>query len=1388
MLDNSRSLANFTNQYQLSKTLRFELKPIGQTAEWIKKHNIIGVDGDNLTGEDAERAKNYKYAKCLLDELHRQFIEDALRLDPEADNTKALKDKIIELYSIDEFKDADLPSGLFKKILDDKANKWIKRYNEEMPQYWLEDINELNAKIAGETDKKEIKNLQRIVAKLNKLCEGGQSFTKTGIEVLYGSNEDPLKLLEWTVRCGKVKPSFKDLKQSNSDAVMPKAHIVRYIRNFDNFCTYFTGFNENRANVYDVSGAKSTSLIHRIFIQNLKFHLNNIRKWDKIKASLEKHKDELSAKNYDWHARLAECERNLSFDANEVFTPGKFINFINQSGIDRYNEIIGGQPQEGGKSKTQGINEFINLVRQQAGAKRNEFPPLQLFYKQILSKSDSTFISAFESDTEMFDRIKDFHRKCFIDAEAGKLPLMQEFIRESNKLMAESLDEKSNIFISKDKLTRISQELTGSWNAINIRLLSELGEKSFNKASCFSIQQIDDALNAVVDEDRFVDKNVKAEYQSVSGNILFDFLSKRMNGLLTESGSAWIELIKNGVLTAEKLDGARENEGDKGFEQIAAIKGFLDSSIEFLGFVKDWMLPKEKQSENINSIWYENLQLLCDQFPIISLYNMVRNHVTQKAYSDEKLKINFDNSTLLDGWDRNKESSNYGVLLEKDGLYFLGIMTPRSNNIFDYEITGSESLKKKQEKEALAAAILSCSSETSFHKINYKLLPGPNKMLPKVFFAKSNEEIFKPGPAIINISENKLYSKAEIEKHGIQNLHDYIDFCKKSLCVHPEWSKAFGFSENSFRPTSEYQSVDGFYKDVEMLGYKISFDNIKKSYIDEKVAQGELYLFQIYSKDFSLNKKSGGNDNLHTSYWKLLFDPENLKDTVLKLNGQAEIFFRKTSVELTKEKKAKGHHYEELKDKFNYPIIKDRRFTEDKFFFHCPIGLNFKAPSIAGRFNDKINAFLRNNPDINIIGIDRGEKHLLYYSVTDRNGNVIEQDSLNSVAGFMDRPINYHAKLDQKEANRDKARKSWSVIENIKELKAGYLSQVVHKLAQLIIKHNAVVVLEDLNKGFKRGRFKVEKQIYQKFEKALIDKLNYLVFKDKKNRLEPGHYLNAYQLTNQFQSFEKMGKQSGILFYTAASYTSTTDPVTGFMKNVYVVYESVEKSLKFWESFDSIIYNPDKDRFEFSYTLGRIASKSMDKEQDEEKITRKQWTVCSSVARSRYVKTELTEEQKQTSERDNIGKLGKHEIFCVTAEMKALFKSAKIDYKADNDIKKALELNTDTSLHRSCVYFFNAIMTMRVTDSSKVSGTNENDFILSPVEPFFDSRQHYAGLPENGDANGAYNIARKGICILKKIDAADNLSKIDLLITKQAWQEYAQSDAVVRAQTAKLKK
>lgn len=65
--------------------------------------------------------------------------------------------------------------------------------------------------------------------------------------------------------------------------------------------------------------------------------------------------------------------------------------------------------------------------------------------------------------------------------------------------------------------------------------------------------------------------------------------------------------------------------------------------------------------------------------------------------------------------------------------------------------------------------------------------------------------------------------------------------------------------------------------------------------------------------------------------------------------------------------------------------------------------------------------------------------------------------------------MDYQKKLYQKKKNRDKERKTWKNIETIKDLKEGYISQVVHELTDMAIRNNAIIVMEDLNFGFKNG-------------------------------------------------------------------------------------------------------------------------------------------------------------------------------------------------------------------------------------------------------------------------------------------------------------------------------
>ena len=70
------------------------------------------------------------------------------------------------------------------------------------------------------------------------------------------------------------------------------------------------------------------------------------------------------------------------------------------------------------------------------------------------------------------------------------------------------------------------------------------------------------------------------------------------------------------------------------------------------------------------------------------------------------------------------------------------------------------------------------------------------------------------------------------------------------------------------------------------------------------------------------------------------------------------------------------------------------------------------------------------------------------------------------------------------------------------------------------------------------------------------------------------------------------------------------------------------------------------------------------------------------------------------------------------------------------------------------------------------------DYMISPVMNknglFFDSRIGGESLPKDADANGAYNIARKGLWAIDQIKQASDLSKLKLAITNKEWLQYAQ--------------
>ena len=1201
---------NLTKLYPISKTIRNELIPIGRTLENIKKNSILEID--------VQRKTDYKRVKELMDNYHKQLINEALQ-----------KVHLLNLEAA-----AELYLNLSRN--SDSAAEFIKCQNK------------LRKEIVGYLKKHE-------------------NFSIIG-------TKDILKLLQ-------------NLSDNEAD--------YRALESFGNFYTYFTSYNEVRKNLYS-DEEKSSTVAFRLINENLPKFLDNIRAYSIAKKA----------------GILVEGMTEEEQDC--FFLVDTFERTLTQDGIDNYNVAIGQ------------VNSAINLYNQQ-NKKQKEFrkvPKMKELYKQILSDKETAFVDEFSDDEDMLTNMEAFSADITRLLNSDAFSRFTDALKESNG---------NHVYIKNDvSKTAFSNIVFDSWNAIDERLEEEY-----------------DAANSKKKKDeKYLEKRKKELKRNPSYDIEkiialcsenVDVIGKYIDRLLSD-----IQQIKKTQMDFEDVVLEKHNRDKllrKNTGAVEAIKTYLDSIKDFEHDLKLIKGSGQEVEKNL-SVYAELDNVFSAIRQVDSLYNMARNYLTKKPFSTEKFKLNFERATLLNGWDKNKETDNLGVLFIKEGRYYLGIMNTKANKSF------------VNPPEAKTGNV--------YHKVNYKLLPGPNKMLPKVFFAKSNLDYYKPSEDLL--AKYKAGTHTKGENFSIDDCHSLIDFFKDSIEKHQDWS-SFGFE---FSNTSSYQDMSGFYKEVEKQGYRITYTDIDVEYIDNLIDSGELYLFQIYNKDFSPYSK--GKLNLHTIYLSMLFDERNLRNVVYKLNGEAEVFYRPASIEDEElivhrsGDEIKNKNPKRAKDKptskFDYDIVKDRRYSKDKFMLHIPITMNFGVDETR-RFNDVVNDALRDDDKVRVIGIDRGERNLLYVVVIDSDGTILEQISLNSIINDeYSIETDYHKLLDEKEGDRDRARKNWNTIENIKELKEGYLSIVVNVISKLVLKYNAIICLEDLNFGFKRGRQKVEKQVYQKFEKMLIDKLNYLVLDKSRAQESPervGGALNALQLTSRFTTFKDLGKQSGIIYYVPAYLTSKIDPTTGFANLFYVKYESIEKSKDFFNRFNEIRYNRDAGYFEFIFDYKNFTDRACG--------VRSNWTVCTFG--ERIVK--FRNEEKNNSFDDK--------IIVLTEEFKKLFNEFGIEYDNGKDLKKAIDSIEDAVFFKQLIKLFQQTLQMR---NSTNDGTR--DYIISPVlndrGEFFNSEVSDDSKPQDADANGAFNIARKGLWVLDQIRNTASGEKINLAMSNAQWLEYAQENTI----------
>ena len=1255
-----RKFDEFVGLYPISKTLRFELKPIGKTLEHIQRNELLE--------HDAVRADDYVKVKKIIDKYHKCLIDEAL-------------------------------SGFtFETEADGRSNN-------SLSEYYLY----YNLKKRNEQEQKTFKTIQNNLRKqiVNKLTQS-EKYKRIDKKEL-------------------ITTDLPDLLTNESEK--------KLVEKFKNFTTYFTEFHKNRKNMYSKE-EKSTAIAFRLINENLPKFVDNIAAFEKVASSPLAEKINALYEDFKEYLNVEEISRVFRLDYyNELLT---------QKQIDLYNAIVGGRTEEDNKIQIKGLNQYINEYNQQQTDRSNRLPKLKPLYKQILSDRESVswLPPKFDSDKDLLIKIKE----CY-DALSEREKV---FDKLESILKSLSTYDLSKIYISNDsQLSYISQKMFGRWDIIGKAIREDCAKRNPQKSR--------ESLEKFAER---IDKKLKAIDSISIGDVdeclaqLGETYVKRIEDYFAAMGASdmgeeqtdttsFKKNIEGAYKSVKELLNNADNITDNHLMQdkgnVEKIKTLLDTIKDLQRFIKP-LLGKGDEADKDGVFYGEFTSLWTKLDAVTPLYNMVRNYLTSKPYSTKKIKLNFENSTLMDGWDLNKEPDNTTVIFRKDGLYYLGIMGKRYNRVF----VDREDLPHDGE---------------CYDKMEYKLLPGANKMLPKVFFSETGIQRFRPSEELLGKYERGTHKKGA--GFDLGDCRALIDFFKKSIERHDDWKK-FDFK---FSDTSTYQDISEFYREVEQQGYKMSFRKVSVDYIKSLVEEGKLYLFQIYNKDFSAHSK--GTPNMHTLYWKMLFDEENLKNVVYKLNGEAEVFFRKSSITVRTPThpanspiKNKNKDNQKKESKFEYDLIKDRRYTVDKFLFHVPITMNFK--SVGGsNINQLVKRHIRSATDLHIIGIDRGERHLLYLTVIDSRGNIKEQFSLNEIVNEYNGNTyrtDYHELLDTREGERTEARRNWQTIQNIRELKEGYLSQVIHKISELAIKYNAVIVLEDLNFGFMRSRQKVEKQVYQKFEKMLIDKLNYLVDK-KKPIAETGGLLKAYQLTGEFESFKTLGKQSGILFYVPAWNTSKIDPVTGFVNLFDTHYENIEKAKEFFDKFKSIRYNSDKDWFEFvvdDYT--RFSPKA--------EGTRRDWTICTQGKRIQFYRNPQRNNEWEGREID------------LTKAFKEHFEAYGIDISKD--------LREQINIQNKKEFFEELLRLLRLTLQMRNSmPSSDIDYLISPVADdtgcFFDSRKQAelkenAVLPMNADANGAYNIARKGLLAIRKMKQEENDSaKISLAISNKEWLKFAQT-------------
>ena len=179
-------------------------------------------------------------------------------------------------------------------------------------------------------------------------------------------------------------------------------------------------------------------------------------------------------------SELSQLSRDFQINTDELFSVSYFNETTTQSGIDKYNEIIGGRSEKEGQ-KTKGLNEYINEYNTRHKKEKNPLPKFKQLYKQILSKTESNSFrySELQDIHELIKEIDIYYEK--LNQKVLTTKTLKQLLE--NLASSDSDYKLNNIYISMPYINFISNKVFGQWDYIT----SEIKNVSSDDKSLASI-------------------------------------------------------------------------------------------------------------------------------------------------------------------------------------------------------------------------------------------------------------------------------------------------------------------------------------------------------------------------------------------------------------------------------------------------------------------------------------------------------------------------------------------------------------------------------------------------------------------------------------------------------------------------------------------------------------------------------------------------------------------------------------------------------------------------------------------------------------------------------------------------------------------------------------